>query len=432
MRLAVKAKAFLKGVLHKHGDFYMHEAKLKRVITLPHLILYGMGTMIGAGIYVLLGIIAGHANFYTPFSFLIAGLVGLLTAFSYADLSHHFPDSAGAAIYVRHGFKNDLLSKVVGYLVILSGIVSCGALAKGFSGYAQELVEINYNFLVFAFIFTLGFISCWRIHFSMWIISIISIVEILGLLFVVAVLLPDFDYKIIFNKTLSIPSGADLLGLASAALLAFYAFIGFEDMVNVVEEVKVNTMRKGIIYAFFFTCIIYFLIAIVSTASVDMSMLTKKSAPLVEMLSGHTPLAGKLISVVSVIATINGGLIQIILSSRILYGMGRKNLGISLFSKINPITHTPLYGVLFTVFLIIIFSYFFPIEQLAKITSVAVLFVFCLVNLSLVILIRKKIIPRKRSRHILMPLSALITCLILLVTQLYIELDKAFNLYITG
>jgi APA family basic amino acid/polyamine antiporter len=152
----------------------MHEAKLKRVITLPHLVLYGMGTMIGAGIYVLIGIIAGHANFYTPFAFLIAGLIGLLTVFSYSELSHHFPDSAGAAIYVNQGFKHDLLSKIVGYLVILSGIVSCGALAKGFAGYAQELVRINYNVLVFSFIFILGIIACWRIHVSMWIISIIS------------------------------------------------------------------------------------------------------------------------------------------------------------------------------------------------------------------------------------------------------------------
>lgn len=405
----------------------MHEAKLKRVITLPHLVLYGMGTMIGAGIYVLIGIIADHAHFYTPFAFLIAGLVGLLTAVSYSELSHHFPYSAGAAIYVHQGFRHDLLSKIVGYLVILSGVVSCGALAKGFAGYAQELIKINYYFLVFAFILTLGLIACWQIHLSMWIISIISIIEILGLVFVVVVLLPNFDYKIILNKTFSIPSGAELLGLLNAALLAFYAFIGFEDMVNVVEEVKVNTIKKGIIYAFLLTSVIYFLIAIITVASVDMSALTKKSAPFAEMLADRTPVGSQLISIISIIATINGGLIQIILSSRIFYGMGRKNLGINLFSRINPITHTPLYGVIFTVFLVVMFAYFFPIEQLARITSVAVLFVFCLVNLSLMILISRKIIPEKRAIHLLMPFCAFMTCSILLITQLYIELNKIFN-----
>lgn len=405
----------------------MKEAKLKKVITLPHLVLYGMGTMIGAGMYVLIGIIADHAHFYTPFAFLIAGLVGFLTAVSYSKLSHHFPYSAGAAVYVHQGFNHEWLSKIVGYLVILSGVVSCAALAKGFAGYAQELVIINYNFLVFAFVLTLGLIACWRIHLSMWIISIISTIEILGLIFIASVLLPDFDYKIILNKTFSIPSGLELLELLNASLLAFYAFIGFEDMVNVVEEVKTNTMKNGIIYAFLFTSLIYFLIAIIMVASVDIDTLAKKSAPFTEMLSARTPLGSKLISVVSVIATINGGLIQIILSSRIFYGMGRKNLGINVFSRINAITHTPLYGVLFTVFLVVVFTYFFHIEQLARITSVAVLCVFCLVNLSLMTLIIRKTIHKKSAIDFLMPLGAFMTCFVLLIAQLYIELNKILN-----
>lgn len=405
----------------------MQEPKLTRTITLPHLILYGMGTMIGAGIYVIIGIIAGYAHFYTPFAFLMAGLVGLLTAISYSELSHHFPYSAGAAIYVHQSFGYDLLSKIVGYLVILSGVVSCAALANGFAGYAHGLIDINYQFLNFAFIIVLGILACWRIHFSMWIISIISAVEILGLIFIVAVLLPSFDYNIILNKTMTLPSWKELLGLLNATLLAFYAFIGFEDMVNVVEEVKINTIKKGIIYAFILTSIIYFLIAIVTVASVDMVILSQQYAPFAEILNQHIRWGGVLISIISIIATINGGIIQIILSSRVFYGMGRKKLGLHFFSKVNPVTNTPINSVLFTISLIIIFAYFFPMEQLARITSVAVLFVFCMVNLSMIKLSRKKVIPKKGFIMFLTPIIAFFMCFILLMIQLYIEITKILN-----
>lgn len=403
-----------------------HNVKLERVITLPHLILYGMGTMIGAGIYVLFGFIADLAHFYTPFAFLIAGLVGLLTATSYAQLAQHFPQCAGAAVYVYKGFKNNYLSKIVGYLVILSGVVSCGALAKGFAEYAQDLVAIKFNFLVFMFILSISLIACWRINLSMWIISIISLIEILGLLFVVGILSPNFDTEIIVKQTLTFPSPRQILNILNAALLAFYAFIGFEDMVNVVEEVKQNTMKKGILYAFLFTSIIYFLIAIVIVASVDMNILTNQAAPFAVLLYNKTPIGSKLISIVSIIATINGGLIQIILSSRILYGMNRQNISASFFSRVNLTTKTPINAIIFTSCLIILATYFFPIEQLARITSVTVLIVFCLVNLSLITLIYKKAIPIKGIMAILMPLCGFITCSVLLITQLYIEINKNF------
>src|SRR3972149_10427488 len=117
--------------------------ELRRSLSLPLVVLYGLGVTIGAGIYVLLGATAGRAGIRAPVSFVLASIVVAFSAASFAELSARFPVSAGEAAYVRAGFQSGALSLAVGFLVILSGVVSSAAIAVGSIGYLLEFVELG-------------------------------------------------------------------------------------------------------------------------------------------------------------------------------------------------------------------------------------------------------------------------------------------------
>ena len=203
------------------------------------MVLYGIGTTIGAGIYALVGEIASVAGYFAPVSFLIASLMAGFTAISFAELCGRFPRAAGAALYVKQGFDSERLSTIVGLLVITAGLVSAAALVNGFVGYLHQFIGIERVIAIVLVTVLLGGIAAWGIVESVIIASLITVIEIGGLLLVIAVSgegLSTFSAR----WTELIPS-ADITswgGVYLGAVLSFYAFIGFEDMVDVAEEVK--------------------------------------------------------------------------------------------------------------------------------------------------------------------------------------------------
>lgn len=213
---------------------------LKRAITLPMLILYGTGTMLGAGIYALIGEVAAAAGVFAPYAFLIAALLAAFTGASYAEFSVRYPRSAGESAFVGAGFDSDRLALAVGLLIVISGIVSAGVMIQAIAGYAENFTSQPSLAIMFAAIALLGGLAFWGIGQSIIVIALITTLEAGVLLLIIiaggqleplpAQIPTDFD-------------GFAVFGLLSGAVLAFYAYIGFEDMVNVVEEVKSQRER---------------------------------------------------------------------------------------------------------------------------------------------------------------------------------------------
>lgn len=359
---------------------------LARRINQPLLILYGLGTILGAGIYVLIGKVAAEANLLAPLSFIVAAVVAWLTALSYSKLVVMFPKSAGEAVYVEHGFHLKWLTLLVGVLIIFTGVVSAATLANGFTGYLLLLIPVNESMAMILVVAVLTVLAVWGIAESLFAAALITVVEVFGL-FVVLVFCSDVLVEIPnrFDQLFIPKSSVQFVGVLSGAFLAFYAFIGFEDMVNIVEEVKQpeRTMPKAIFWVVIISTTLYVLIALVAVLSLPLRDLSDSKAPLAEMLAQKNAGAANLVSVISVVAIVNGVLIQIVMASRVCYGMSRQYGGPAWLHHVTPLTKTPAIATVLVGLSIIIFASFFPLMVLVKLTSFVILTIFSLVNLAL-------------------------------------------------
>lgn len=205
------------------------KTQLKRSLTLPLLTLYGLGTILGAGVYVLVGKVAGVAGMYAPIAFLASAIIATFTGFSYAELSSRYPRSAGEALYISKAFSWPALSVCVGWFVIATGVVSAATLVNGFIGYLSVFFLIPENIAITLVIMLITVIACRGITESVTIAAIITAVEVLGLVIVIAALgdefitLPERWPDLVPPNTLGV-----WFGILLGAHLAFYAFIGFE------------------------------------------------------------------------------------------------------------------------------------------------------------------------------------------------------------
>jgi len=212
---------------------------LKRTLSLPLLALYGLGSIVGAGIYVLVGEVAGVAGLYAPVAFLTAALIAAFTGFSYAELSARLPRSAGEAIYVREAFGRDWLANATGWAIVVTGIVSSATLASGVAGYIALFIDWPPAAITAAFVLALGTLACWGMHQSAWAAAAMTLMSITGLVLVAAAgwdALTTLPTR--WPELLPPAEIAAWQGILLGSFLAFYAFIGFEDIVNVAEEVR--------------------------------------------------------------------------------------------------------------------------------------------------------------------------------------------------
>lgn len=361
-------------------------ASLKRAFSLPLLTLYGLGTILGAGIYVLLGKVAGSAGIYAPLAFLFAAVLAAFSAFSYAELSARFPLSAGEAVYTQRAFGKTWLARVVGLLIVSIGVVSTATLLNGFAGYLQVFLALPDWLIIVAVLSLLSGISMWGISQSAWAAAITTLIGVAGLLMVIGVSWPLVDIGPMLQKTLW--PGFDLIvlsGIIGGAFIAFYAYIGFEDIVNVAEEVREpsRNLPRAVILALIFSTVLYMSVALMAVSLLPSSQLAASEAPLALLYQKATGNSPVVITLFSLVAVINGALIQIIMASRVLYGMAMQGwLPLSL-AAVNPTTRIPLRSTLLVSMMILLLALTLPLLTLAEITSMITLVVFSLVNLSL-------------------------------------------------
>ena len=397
--------------------------ELKRSLSLTQITLYGLGTILGAGIYVLIGKVAGLAGLYAPVSFVVAAALAALTGLSYAELSARYPKSAGEAVYVQEGLRLRALSVVVGLLIILTGVVSAATIANGFVGYLHIFVAIPDWLAITLLVLLLGALAAWGIAESVMAASLITLLEVGGLLLVLFVAgdsLGDLPARL--PELIPPADGGIWQGIMLGAFLAFYAFIGFEDMVNVAEEVKdpSRNLPLAIIIAIVVSTILYLLVSLVAVLSLPPAELAQSRAPLALIYERATGSAPVLISLISIFAVVNGALIQIIMAARVFYGMSREGWLHDSFGKVHAVTQTPLLSTAVATLMVLALALWLPLVTLAKATSFIIMAVFALINLSLVLIKRRH--PKTagiRVYPVWIPIAGFLTATAFVLFQVY-------------
>ena len=366
---------------------------LHRTLGAFRLTLYGLGTILGAGIYVLTGEVAGAAGMVAPFAFLAAAIVAGFTALSYAELSSRIPRSAGEAAFVEKGTGSRLLAACSGWGVAITGILSAAAITNGFHGYLTELLPLSRIPTVAVTSIVLTFIAAWGVNTAVGAAVMVTVLEIGGLGLVIFLAgdhltdLPERWPELMPSLKLS-----SLSGIFIGAHIAFFAFIGFEDIVNMAEEVRKpkRNLPLAILISIGIATLIYFLIATIAVLAVPPAQLAESKAPFAVILADRGPFIRTTISLISMVAVINGALIQIVMASRLLYGMANQKLAPAALSRIHPRTRTPVRATIIAGSVVLILALALPLLSLAKLASTVTLAVFALVNISLFILKRRE------------------------------------------
>jgi len=371
---------------------------LRRVLTLPWLILYGLGSTVGAGIYVLTGAVAGRAGMQTPLAFLLAALLALFSALSFAELSARFPRAGGALVYVREGIGWSWLAVLVGLLTTLAGMISAATVSLGFVGYFAQLWALPTLVILTFVVGSVGALAAWGVRESVLVAGLITLVEVGGLLAILvygAGHLADLPVRAgeLFSVDLS---GSGWVALASSAVLCFYAFLGFEDIVNVAEEVRDvrRAMPRAILWTLALSTALYVSVTAVAVLVVPPAELATSDAPLALVFarSGGSP---ELLALIALAAMLNGALVQIVMASRILYSLSREGPLPSWLGGVHPWTRTPLFATFGVTLGVGLLASAFPLESLAAATAAVALAVFSLVNTSLLIILLRE----RRSAH---------------------------------
>ncbi len=361
-------------------------AGLARTISLPMLVFYGIGVTVGAGIFALVGEIVGIAGRRAPWSFLVAGAIAGLTGLCYAKLIARFPRAGGEAVFANRAFGPGM-ARIVGFGVVVIGTVSSAVISLAFAGYLRDLVAIPEAVVVVALIAGLVLIAARGVRESVVFAAAITMLEV-GTLVVVAA----YGLPLLFDGE----AGGDVVAtggvgtgvIFAGAVVAFFAFVGFEDIANMAEE-TIDARRNGpraIVITLVVTVVIYVLLAGIAVSIADPARLVDSDAPmatLFEILSGRD---GRLVSAIAVVAMVNGVLVQIVMASRMLYGMSNEGLIPAAFARVHPTRHTPVRATFAVAGAIVVLALLFPLVTLARVTSLVTLFVFAAVDLSLVAL----------------------------------------------
>ena len=406
-------------------DIPVNAVTLKRGLTLPLIIFYGIGNILGAGIYVLIGKVAGHAGYLTPVAFLCAAFVAGLTAFTFAELSSRYPFSAGEAIYIKHGLGSRFLSMGIGLLIILAGTVSAATIARGVVGYVDIFLQLPNWLVICVLVSILGLLAAWGIMESIRTAALFTLIEIGGLMLIIVIGIPYLQFlpdKI--HNFIPPPDITSWKGITLGAFLAFYAFVGFEDMVNVAEEVKdvKKNLPLAILISLFTTSVLYIAVAVVALLILEPDELARSEAPLAAIYTRVSGNAPYVISVISMFAVVNGALIQIIMASRVCYGLSRQQWLPAWLGIVHPRTRTPLYATMVVTAMVIIMAVAFPIESLARTTSYCLMISFALVNLSLLLIKLREPVPEDAfTISIAVPAAGFISCVLFIVFQLVLS-----------
>ena len=372
------------------------EGALKRAISSRMLLFLVVGDVLGAGIYALVGEVGGRVGGAIWTAFALALGLALFTAFAYAELVTKYPRAAGAALYVNKAWRKPFLTFMVAYAVMCSGLTSAATLSRAFGGdYLSEFVDVSTVLVALIFISAVALVNYRGISESVRLNVVLTCIELTGLLLVVAIgaaAIADGGATIDAGRALEFKEGETVVAaLIGGAGLAFFALIGFEDSVNLAEEAR--DPRRGFPRALFGGLLIagtiYLLVTVVASIAVPTGRLAGSDGPLLEVVGvGPLSMSTKVFSAIALFALANGALINMIMASRIVYGLAREGILPAAFGRVDGRRHTPWIAILATTALAMVLIVSGDLSDLADTTVLLLLVVFTAVNVAALVLRR--------------------------------------------
>jgi APA family basic amino acid/polyamine antiporter len=382
----------------------------------PRLLLFVViGDMLGTGIYALTGDVAGQVGGAAWLAFGGAFIVAMFTATSYLELVGKYPRAAGAALYVQKAFDCRLITFLVAFAVGCSGLTSVAAASRTFAGYFQQIYELPLLFLVPVFVVGLATVNLRGVEKSVKINVVMTAIELSGLLIVIGVGAVALGHGVgDASHALEFNAGADPFSLVvSGAALAFFAIVGFEDSVNLVEETK--DPQRSFPRAFFIgisiTGVVYMLVAFCATALVPIETLRDSNQDLLEVVrigAPWFPLA--LFSFIAMVSVSNTSLINLMMASRLLYGMAREGVLPGAFGRVHPTWRTPWLAILCTTVVALGLASWSGVRTLGGTTALLVLCVFALVNVAVLVLRRQRVAHGHYVAPTICPVLGFLSC----------------------
>ncbi|MFC5286992.1 APC family permease [Actinokineospora guangxiensis] len=398
------------------------QPQLKRVIGPGLLLLFVVGDIIGTGVYALTGTVAGRIGGALWLPFLLAFAVAFVTAFSYLELVGKYPRAAGAALYTHKAFGIQFLTFMVAFTVMSSGITSASSAAQAFGNtYLRELMGdslvVPTVWIALGFMVLLAGINFRGVAESLWANVVLTIIELTGLLIIIVV---GF-YAVASGQgepsrltEIDTASQAPWLAISSATALAFFAMVGFEDSVNMAEECREPSriFPKAMLLGMGIAAAIYVLVAVTSSLLVPADELAEaKSGALLKVLTAGAPgFPLWVFALIGLLAVINSALINMLMASRLVYGMANERIIPKVFGTVHPFRRTPWASILFTTAIAMVLVATVDITVLGGTTSLLLLIVFTVVNVAVLVLRRDPVEHKHFRAPTALPVVGAITC----------------------
>lgn len=357
-------------------------SELRRELGLREALVYGVGLILGAGIYAILGEATGVTGGSIVFSFLLAAVIASLTGLSYAELASIYPQAEGDYIYVREAFDRAVVSDVTAIGRLFMGVISSAAVALAFAGYLSSFVDLPPIPVAVVLVAATTLVNYWGVDLSTRINLVFTGIEIAGLLIVVWVGAGSWGTAPVFQA----PNG--LFGVVHASFLVFFAYLGFGSIVNLAEETEdaSTTIPRAIVLAIGITTLLYVLVGLSAVALVDWRTLGASSSPLAAVaLAGWGPVGATVLAAIALFSTTNTVLILQISTSRLLYGVSKAEYHVfpTTLSRVHPSRRTPHYAVAVVGLGTVPFVLLGDVGRVVGLANLTLLVVFMLVNAAL-------------------------------------------------
>ena len=378
---------------------------LKRSVSLFQATTYGVGIILGAGIYALIGEAAGIVGNAIWISFIIAALIAACSAISYAELASIYPRSAAEFVYVKEISGSPLLGFVVGYMTVVTGIIAVAAVALGFSTYFKLYLDTDPVLVAIVLIVAMAAFNFSGIQQSARVNTVLTFIEAGGLIFIIVIGISYVGDVNLLQVDVGSTNGdaSAWKPMMAAAALIFFAYQGFEDIANIAEETKSpeTTVPLALLLSLLITTVIYVLVAVVAVSVVPADALyaaSRLDSPsegplaLVASTALQSPMGGNLFTIIALCATANTVLVLHIVTSRMLYGIARDNYLPEFLARVSPANRSPVSAIVLTTVFCALFTLGGSLEEVANLTNVGVFMVFFMVNLMV-------LVHRYKNRH---------------------------------
>ncbi|NYF41990.1 amino acid transporter [Streptosporangium sandarakinum] len=392
---------------------------MKRVIGRKVLLMFVVGDILGAGIYALVGKVAGYVGGALWLPFLVAFVLAALTATAYAELVGKYPRAAGAALYANKAFGVPFVTFMVAFAVLMSGITSASAAARAFGGnYLGEFVTLPAVVGALIFLGLVTLVNFAGISESVRVNVVLTIIEAFGLLVIVAIGI----YALVSGEGEPAravqfhPVNGAFLGVLGGTALAFYSLLGFEDSVNLAEECRdpQRDFPRALFGGITVAALIYMAVAFTATMLVDTRTLTGSTGPLLEVVKvAGLAFPPKLFALIALLAVGNTALINMLMASRLVYGMAREGIVPGVFAAVHHRRSTPWVAILFTLGIAVALVITGDVSGLADTTVLLLLCVFALVNVAVLVLRKDPVEHGHYRAPSWMPVLGAVVCVVL-------------------